>query len=175
MKSPTSPTQNLFLGSKGSPNSLLSKGMHSPLGGGMGRASSFGKTFTSQTRSHPNTQKWYHYALTSMQTTWQDFVRLYRSQINASRDVLWSFLSCFFGSVCSRGLTSALCVYRYSLQPKFYRVVRGPGHSDEGHPGGSENEGADPEGTAATSPAGHGSKAVRPQFSGPQQLQSWQG
>uniref|UniRef100_A0A8C2Z545 SRY-box transcription factor 6 n=1 Tax=Cyclopterus lumpus TaxID=8103 RepID=A0A8C2Z545_CYCLU len=41
MKSPTSPTQNLFLGSKSSPNSLLSKGIHSPLGGGLGRGSSF--------------------------------------------------------------------------------------------------------------------------------------
>ncbi|XP_030270801.1 transcription factor SOX-6 isoform X5 [Sparus aurata] len=41
IKSPTSPTQNLFLGSKSSPNSLLSKGgIPSPLGGGLGRGSS---------------------------------------------------------------------------------------------------------------------------------------
>ncbi|XP_070764250.1 transcription factor SOX-6 [Enoplosus armatus] len=41
VKSPTSPTQNLFLGSKNSPNSLLSKGgIPSPLGGGLGRGSS---------------------------------------------------------------------------------------------------------------------------------------
>ncbi|KAM9366198.1 transcription factor SOX-6 isoform 2-T2 [Symphorus nematophorus] len=41
VKSPTSPTQNLFPGSKNSPNSLLSKGgIPSPLGGGMGRGSS---------------------------------------------------------------------------------------------------------------------------------------
>ncbi|XP_019128138.1 transcription factor SOX-6 isoform X1 [Larimichthys crocea] len=41
VKSPTSPTQNLFLGSKSSPNSLLSKGgIPSPLGGGLGRGSS---------------------------------------------------------------------------------------------------------------------------------------
>ncbi len=65
-----------------------------------------------------------------------------------------------------------VCVYRYSFQPKLYRPVRGPGHSDEGHPGGSKNEGADPEGTAATPPAGHGGEAVRSQFSGPKQLQS---
>lgn len=48
-----------------------------------------------------------------------------------------------------------LSLYRYFVQPKLHCVVRGPGHSDEGHPGGSENEGADPEGAAATSPAGH--------------------
>lgn len=65
-----------------------------------------------------------------------------------------------------------LCVSRYSVQPKLHRAVRGPGHGDEGHPGGTENEGADPEGTTATSPAGHGGEAVRPQLSGPQQLQS---
>ncbi|XP_070849963.1 transcription factor SOX-6 isoform X5 [Chaetodon trifascialis] len=41
IKSPTSPTQNLFLGSKSSPNSLLSKGgIPSPVGGGLGRGSS---------------------------------------------------------------------------------------------------------------------------------------
>uniref|UniRef100_UPI0037E9304D transcription factor SOX-6 n=1 Tax=Semicossyphus pulcher TaxID=241346 RepID=UPI0037E9304D len=41
VKSPTSPTQNLFLGSKSSPNSLLGKGgIPSPLGG-LGRGSSF--------------------------------------------------------------------------------------------------------------------------------------
>uniref|UniRef100_A0A8D0D190 SRY-box transcription factor 6 n=1 Tax=Sander lucioperca TaxID=283035 RepID=A0A8D0D190_SANLU len=41
VKSPTSPTQNLYLGSKSSPNSLLGKGgIPSPLGGGMGRGSS---------------------------------------------------------------------------------------------------------------------------------------
>nr|XP_046244365.1 transcription factor SOX-6 isoform X5 [Scatophagus argus] len=41
VKSPTSPTQNLFLGSKSSPNSLPSKGgIPSPLGGGLGRGSS---------------------------------------------------------------------------------------------------------------------------------------
>ncbi|XP_041813528.1 transcription factor SOX-6 isoform X1 [Chelmon rostratus] len=40
VKSPTSPTQNLFLGSKSSPNSLLSKGgIPSPVGG-LGRGSS---------------------------------------------------------------------------------------------------------------------------------------
>ncbi|XP_073320164.1 transcription factor SOX-6 [Pagrus major] len=40
IKSPTSPTQNLFLGSKSSPNSLISKGgIPSPLGG-LGRGSS---------------------------------------------------------------------------------------------------------------------------------------
>lgn len=65
-----------------------------------------------------------------------------------------------------------VCLCRYSVEPKLYRAVRGPGHSDEGHPGGEENEGADPEGTAATSPAGHGGEAVRPHFSGSQQLQS---
>lgn len=44
VKSPTSPTQNLFLGSKNSPNSLPSKGgIPSPLGGGLGRGSSLGK------------------------------------------------------------------------------------------------------------------------------------
>ncbi|XP_068452085.1 transcription factor SOX-6 isoform X2 [Clinocottus analis] len=41
VKSPTSPTQNLFLGSKSSHNSLLNKGIPSPLGGGLGRGSSF--------------------------------------------------------------------------------------------------------------------------------------
>ncbi|XP_026175876.1 transcription factor SOX-6 isoform X4 [Mastacembelus armatus] len=41
VKSPTSPTQNLFPGSKSSPNSLVSKGgIPSPLGGGLGRGSS---------------------------------------------------------------------------------------------------------------------------------------
>ncbi|XP_008288462.1 transcription factor SOX-6-like isoform X1 [Stegastes partitus] len=41
VKSPTSPTQNLFPGSKSSPNSLLGKGgIPSPLGGGLGRGSS---------------------------------------------------------------------------------------------------------------------------------------
>ncbi|XP_072236753.1 transcription factor SOX-6 isoform X3 [Leuresthes tenuis] len=41
VKSPTSPTQNLFLGSKSSPNSLIGKGgIPSPLGGGLGRGSS---------------------------------------------------------------------------------------------------------------------------------------
>ncbi|XP_041641993.1 transcription factor SOX-6 isoform X3 [Cheilinus undulatus] len=41
VKSPTSPTQNLFLGSKSSPNNLISKGgIPSPLGGGLGRGSS---------------------------------------------------------------------------------------------------------------------------------------
>lgn len=62
-------------------------------------------------------------------------------------------------------LTMRVC--RYPVQPKLYCVVRGPGHSDEGYTGGSENEGADPEGTAATSPAGHGGKVVCPQFSWP--------
>jgi len=46
-------------------------------------------------------------------------------------------------------------VSRYSVQLELDCPVRGPGHSDEGHPGGSENEGADPEGAAATPPAGH--------------------
>lgn len=42
VKSPTSPTQNLFLGCK---SSLVSKGgLHSPLSGGLGRGSSLGKT-----------------------------------------------------------------------------------------------------------------------------------
>lgn len=41
VKSPTSPTQNLFLGSKNSPSSLLGKGgIPSPLGVGLGRGSS---------------------------------------------------------------------------------------------------------------------------------------
>uniref|UniRef100_A0A7N6B6B8 HMG box domain-containing protein n=1 Tax=Anabas testudineus TaxID=64144 RepID=A0A7N6B6B8_ANATE len=41
VKSPTSPTQNLFPGSKSSPNSLLGKGgIPSPLGGGLARGSS---------------------------------------------------------------------------------------------------------------------------------------
>ncbi|XP_075877969.1 transcription factor SOX-6 isoform X3 [Nelusetta ayraudi] len=41
VKSPTSPTQNLFLGSKNSPSSLLSKGgIPSPLSVGLGRGSS---------------------------------------------------------------------------------------------------------------------------------------
>lgn len=41
VKSPTSPMQNLFPGSKNSPNSLIGKGgIPSPLGGGMGRGSS---------------------------------------------------------------------------------------------------------------------------------------
>ncbi|XP_044206262.1 transcription factor SOX-6 isoform X3 [Thunnus albacares] len=41
VKSPTSPTQNLFPGCKSSPNSLVSKGgIPSPLGGGLGRGSS---------------------------------------------------------------------------------------------------------------------------------------
>ncbi|CAK6969758.1 transcription factor SOX-6 isoform X2 [Scomber scombrus] len=41
VKSPTSPTQNLFSGCKSSPNNLLSKGgIPSPLGGGLGRGSS---------------------------------------------------------------------------------------------------------------------------------------
>uniref|UniRef100_H3CVG8 SRY-box transcription factor 6 n=1 Tax=Tetraodon nigroviridis TaxID=99883 RepID=H3CVG8_TETNG len=41
VKSPTSPTQNLFLGSKNSPSLLPSKGgIPSPLGGGLGRSSS---------------------------------------------------------------------------------------------------------------------------------------
>ncbi|XP_034047097.1 transcription factor SOX-6 isoform X4 [Thalassophryne amazonica] len=41
VKSPTSPTQNLFPGSKSSPNSLIGKGgIPSPLGGGLGRGSS---------------------------------------------------------------------------------------------------------------------------------------
>uniref|UniRef100_A0A8C9YW18 SRY-box transcription factor 6 n=1 Tax=Sander lucioperca TaxID=283035 RepID=A0A8C9YW18_SANLU len=63
VKSPTSPTQNLYLGSKSSPNSLLGKGgIPSPLGGGMGRGSSLGKTFTSQTRSHT-------YILSSLNST----------------------------------------------------------------------------------------------------------
>uniref|UniRef100_A0A665W6P1 SRY-box transcription factor 6 n=1 Tax=Echeneis naucrates TaxID=173247 RepID=A0A665W6P1_ECHNA len=40
VKSPTSPTQNLFPGSKNSPNSLVGKGgIPSPLGGGLGRGS----------------------------------------------------------------------------------------------------------------------------------------
>ncbi|XP_078147733.1 transcription factor SOX-6 isoform X2 [Centroberyx gerrardi] len=41
VKSPTSPTQNLFPGSKSSPNNLIGKGgIPSPLGGGLGRGSS---------------------------------------------------------------------------------------------------------------------------------------
>nr|XP_020462901.1 transcription factor SOX-6-like [Monopterus albus] len=41
VKSPTSPTQNLFPGSKSSPNNLISKGsIPSPLGGGLARGSS---------------------------------------------------------------------------------------------------------------------------------------
>ncbi|KAM6943206.1 transcription factor SOX-6 isoform 1-T3 [Xenentodon cancila] len=41
VKSPTSPTQSLFPGSKSSPNTLVGKGgIPSPLGGGLGRASS---------------------------------------------------------------------------------------------------------------------------------------
>lgn len=66
-------------------------------------------------------------------------------------------------------------LHRHFVQPELHRVVRGPGHGDEGHPGGSEDEGADPEGAAATSPAEHGRKAVRPELSGPQQLSSRQG
>ncbi|XP_061526879.1 transcription factor SOX-6 isoform X2 [Phycodurus eques] len=42
VKSPTSPTQNLFPGCKGNPNSFANKGgIPSPLGGGLGRGSSF--------------------------------------------------------------------------------------------------------------------------------------
>uniref|UniRef100_A0A8C5HWL4 Transcription factor SOX-6-like n=1 Tax=Gouania willdenowi TaxID=441366 RepID=A0A8C5HWL4_GOUWI len=40
VKSPTSPTQNLFPGSKNSLNSLIKGGIPSPLGGGFGRGSS---------------------------------------------------------------------------------------------------------------------------------------
>ncbi|XP_056880841.1 transcription factor SOX-6 isoform X2 [Takifugu flavidus] len=40
VKSPTSPTQNLFLGSKNSPSLLPKGGIPSPLGGGLGRSSS---------------------------------------------------------------------------------------------------------------------------------------
>lgn len=75
---------------------------------------------------------------------------------------------CFFASSCSSRANFAVqTVCRYSVEPKLYRIVRGPGHSDEGHPGGPENERADPEGAAAASPAGHGGQAVRPQLSGP--------
>lgn len=89
------------------------------------------------------------------------------------RSVSW-FCGFFFCSVVviSR---SKPCVCRYSVQLKLHRAVRGPGHSDEGHPGGPENAGADPAGTAAASPAGHGGEAVGPDFSGPQQLQERQG
>uniref|UniRef100_A0A674M9T9 SRY-box transcription factor 6 n=1 Tax=Takifugu rubripes TaxID=31033 RepID=A0A674M9T9_TAKRU len=45
VKSPTSPTQNLFLGSKNSPSLLPKGGIPSPLGGGLGRSSSLGKSF----------------------------------------------------------------------------------------------------------------------------------
>lgn len=53
VKSPTSPTQNLFLGSKNSPSLLPSKGgIPSPLGGGLGRSSSLGKSATSHMKWH---------------------------------------------------------------------------------------------------------------------------
>lgn len=147
MKSPTSPTQNLFLGSKSSPNSLLSKGgLPSPLAGGLSRGSSLGKIFPSQRDAHS--------ALTFC-------VKLFFSSVPLCVRVC-----------CSELTLLRVCLNRHPVQPKLYRVVRRPGHCDEGHPGGSENERADPEGTAATSPAGLRGKAVRPQLSGPQQLQN---
>lgn len=137
-------------------------GTPSPLGG-LGRGSSLGKT--SKCFHLTNTDLLcsnihLRYTLTSRETRVE----------NVCTDAFWLFFFSFFSMTCY--FHSALCACRYSVQPKLYRVVRGPGHSDEGHPGSSENEGADPEGTAATSPAGHGGKAVCPHFSGPQQLQS---
>lgn len=133
VKCPTSPTQNLFLGSKNSPNSLPSKGgIPSPLGGGLGRGSSLGKT--------------------SDQRTCLPDHKVLVPHISRTNPADHSAVQ----TVC-----------RYSVEPKLYRLVRGPGHSDEGHPGGPENERADPEGAAAASPAGHGGQAVRPQLSGP--------
>lgn len=130
---------------------------------------------TSQTRSHTYTQIYsvqtHTYSVHSHPGRPQCKVLvLHISQINATVMMLSEavFLILFVQTL----LCVCVCAYRHSVQPKLYRVVRRPGHRDEGHPGGSENEGADPEGTAATSPAGHGGKAVRPQFSGPQQLQN---
>lgn len=74
-----------------------------------------------------------------------------------------------------QSMSVCVCVCRHSVQPKLDRAVRGPGHGDEGHPGGSEDERANPKGTAAASPAGDGGQAIRPHFNGPQQLQSGQG
>lgn len=98
----------------------------------------------------------------------------YEKSATVVRSVSWFCGFFFFPSVVVISW-SELCVRRYSVQLKLHRAVRGPGHSDEGHPGGPENAGADPEGTAAASPAGHGGQAVGPHFSGPQQLQERQG
>lgn len=143
VKSPTSPTQNLFLGSKNSPSLLPSKGgIPSPLGGGLGRSSSLGKSTTSHMK---------------------------RLTLRCH--------CCFCAHVRSITVNSLFkpCLRRYSVQLKLHRVVRGSGHSDEGHSRGPKDAGADPEGTAAASPAGHGGEAVCPHFSGPQQLQNGQG
>lgn len=165
VKSPTSPTQNLFLGSK---NSLLPKGgIPSPLGGGLGRSSSLGKSVTSHTqkKSTAHTQR----GFIAVPKRKLPFGSKYEKSTTVVRSVSW-FCGFFFVISCSKP-----CVRRYSVQLKLHRAVWGPGHSDEGHPGGPENAGADPEGTAAASPAGHGGEAVGPHFSGPQQLQDRQG
>lgn len=166
VKSPTSPTQNLFLGSKNSPSLLPSKGgIPSPLGGGLGRSSSLGKSATSHMKWHTIHTKRFSLVPKCTLTSGSKY------QKNAT---FVKYFWCFCAHVHSITVNSLskLCVHRYSVQLELHRVVRGPGHSDEGHPGGSEDAGADPEGTAAASPAGHGGEAVCPHFSGPQQLQS---
>lgn len=98
--------------------------------------------------------------------TQRDRIRVYL--VRSNRPIFLSNFLCV--CVCTR-----MDMCRYLVQPELHRVVRGPGHGDEGHSGGSENEGADPEGAAAASPAGHGGQAVGPRLSGPQQLQNGQG
>lgn len=166
VKSPTSPTQNLFLGSKNSPSLLPSKGgIPSPLGGGLGRSSSLGKSSTSHMKRHAIHTKWF--------TPVPKCTLTLGSKYEKNAIVVKLFCAC----VCSItvNLLSKLFAHRYSVQLKLHCIVRGPGHGDEGHPGGPEDAGADPEGTAAASPARHGGEAVCPHFCGPQQLQNRQG
>lgn len=169
VKSPTSPTQNLFLGSKNSPSLLPKGGIPSPLGVGLGRSSSLGKSVTSHTQKKHSAHARGFIAVPKRKLP---FGSKYEKSATVVRSLSW-----FCGFSCSVVVISWSnpCVCRYSVQLKLHRAVRGPGHSDEGHPGGPENAGADPEGTAAAPPAGHGGQAVGPHFSGPQQLQERQG
>lgn len=64
-----------------------------------------------------------------------------------------------------------ICFCRHPVQPKLDGAVWRSGRSDEGHPGGEEDEGADSERAASASSAGNGGQAVCPHQHGLEQLQ----
>lgn len=88
---------------------------------------------------------------------------------------LFAFLPC---PASQSDTPSSFCPPRHPVQPQLHSAVWGPGRGDEGHPGGEEHEGADPEGAApppaAAAAAGtpqSGGQAVSSEQHEPQQRQ----